>query len=88
MAEIMRKAPNEEMISAIPEGYVPLPNISHPWLILPVDDSGPFYYFVNYLLSSRHARRRWLIRILRIVTCLGGHRLWPLIAPMLAPRSR
>ena len=72
--------------SLIPEGYVPLPSTTQPWYLLPADDAGPFDYFANNLLSSRYPRRRWLVRVLRIITRAGGYRLWPVVASVLASR--
>ena len=64
-------------------GYFPLPNVQNPWFLLPIDDAGPVYYFINHVLSSRYKRRRFAIALLRIATQLGFHHLWPLVVPML-----
>jgi len=64
--------------------YLALPSKEKPWYLLPVDDAGPFDYFVNYILSSRRQKRRWGIALLCIVTRVGAYRLWPWVAPILA----
>jgi len=67
----------------VPDRYFPIPSSKTPWFLLPVDDPGPFLYFVLYVLSSKHASRRFVIRFLRVFVHLGGHHLWPVFARVL-----
>ena len=59
--------------------YVPLPSRSNPWFLIPADDSGPFFYFVRFMLSSGKRRKRWIIYLLKIFVLLGGYKMWPLL---------
>ena len=68
----------------IPDGYLPLPSPRNPWYLIPMDDGGPIYYFVLYVLSSRRRGRRLIVRVLRLAVLLGLHRLWPRVAPVLS----
>lgn len=63
--------------------YFPIPSFRNPWFLIPVDDPGPFRYFVLYMLSSKHSSRRFVILMLRVLVRLGGYHLWPFIAPVL-----
>lgn len=66
--------------SAMQEKYFPLPSQKDPWFVIPVDDPGPFRYFILHVLSSRYQSRRFIIRLLRLFVILGGHFLWPVFA--------
>ena len=63
--------------------YIALPSHENPWYLLPADDAGPFHYFVNYVFSSRHPKRQWLVAALRLATRAGAYRLWPWAARFL-----
>ena len=64
----------------VSDSHFPIPSSKNPWFLIPVDDPGPVRYFVLYMLSSKYATRRFVIRMLRVFVCLGGHRLWPVVA--------
>jgi len=78
-ASFSRQACNMKKITE--NNFFPLPSPSRPWFLIPTDDAGVFRYFVLHVLSSKERHRQYLIRCMRIFVRLGGHHLWPIIAP-------
>lgn len=69
--------------TAMHEKYLSLPSNKNPWFLIPVDDPGPFRYFVLHVLSSKNQYRRFIIRMLKLFVLLGGHLLYPMFAPLI-----